>query len=270
MASVIKETLLRNHSFLDLRLTRAAIGSFPIHQNDNFMAVNRLFVIVDEAGDDSFIKHYQSGEVLPIRKNCIYMVPCQHVIELKLTGDVQFVSLHFNLDLFYGFDVFKSYDRCVCIENSALVDELQQLMEQEDQLITLCRIDEIILGLCVSLLKTHPKPDTYNNKNWHKYESILDFVRDSGDALTTVTVLAEMNGMRRDVFSREFTQDMGINPKEFLDNTLMRKVTKMLLTSQLNSRQIADKLNFSSEHYFSRFFKRHTKMSPRAFKSKNS
>ena len=265
-----KNLLLSRHSSFHLRLVHAAIGSYPNRSTKNTMTVNRLLMVFDDSGrDDSFIRDANSGELLPMRTGFLYFIPCRHEICIDLSENLFFVSLQFNLDLFYGFDVFKDYGKCVMVESPALVREARQLIHREEEIRTLCRINEIIFNLCVRLLTDHPAKVQENNVSWRKYENVLDFVQNSGDATTTVAMLAEMCSMRQDVFSRTFTRDMGVTPKDFVTNILMRKATEMLLTSSVNIRTVAENLNFSSEYYFSRFFKKHTGMAPRLFRKMN-
>jgi AraC-like DNA-binding protein len=265
-----KNGLLTRHSFFNLGLTHAVIGSYPCHVKKHSMTVNRLLMIFDDSGlEDSLIRDSSSGELFPMRTGFLYFIPCNHEIDADLTENLFFVSLHFNLDLFYGFDVFNNYQHCIMIKNPELVYEAKQLLEREDEIKTLCRINEIIFNLCVSLLPDRQAETQKKLVDWRKHERILNFVKKSGDAATTVAMLADMAGMRQDVFSRKFTRDMNITPKDFITNTLMRKASEMLLASDINIRTVAENLNFSSEYYFSRFFKKHTGMAPKLFRKLN-
>jgi len=265
-----KKKLLALHSFLHLRLVHAAVGSYPIYFRKNSMPVNRLLMVFADSGsNDSEVHDLNLGNLLPMRSGFLYFIPCNHEIDIRLSEKLFFISLQFNLDLFYGFDIFKSYGKCVMLRNPKLVAEVKKLMNREDETRTLCRINEIIFNLCVFLLSGE-SGETRNEKlNWYKYEDILDFLRKSGDATTTVEKLADMNKMRQDVFSRNFTRDMGTTPKDFISNILMRKASEMLLSPGVSVRKVSAELKFSSEYYFSRFFKKHSGMPPKSFQKLN-
>jgi len=265
-----KTTILTRHPYFRLRLAHAAIGNYPCHAIRNTMPVNRFFIVFADSGkDDSWISDALSGEKFPIRAGHFYFVPCNHPSDWHLEPDVWFVSLQFNLELFYGFDVFRDYRHCLMQNAPDLAQELKELIHHEDEIRTLCRINEIIYNLCVQLLSDQTVKLQKNIVQWHNYEKIFEFIQNHGDATTTVAMLAEMHGQRNNVFSRNFTSDIGITPKDFISNTLTRKASDMLLTPGVTILEIARKLNFSSEYYFSRFFKRQTGVPPRQFRQMN-
>jgi len=265
-----KKNLLTLHNYFRLRMTYAAVvGSYEIHAR-NAMAVNRLLMVYEDDGRGGrVIRDLDTGRQLPMRTGFLYFVPCNYETGFDITPGISFVSLHFNLDLFYGFDLFENYRHCEMIENPSLVSSTRRLMDCGDEVEILCRVNELIFGFCASLLAGRTVNIQKNIVIWRKYEKILGFIQKSGDATATVEMLADMIGMRKDVFSRTFTRDMGITPKDFLSNTLMRKASEMLLTPGVTVRSVAEQLNFSSEYYFSRFFRKHAGLAPKAFQRFN-
>lgn len=266
-----KEKLLRYHALARMRLNHAAsVDSYEFHGKNNRMPVNRLlFVCSEDAEEESVIYDLNNALVLPMKAGHLYFIPHNYLIDLDLAKNISFVSLQFNLDLFGGIDVFETYPRCEVEEDRLLGDELRVLMEHENELRTLCRVNEIIFHLCSKW--TEPGLPCIHEKmlKSQKYERVMEYVRNHGNATTTVEKLADMNGMRRDVFSRTFTADMGITPKSFISNSLLRKASEMLLTPSSSVSSVARELEFSSEFYFSHFFKRLTGVSPKHFKKMN-
>ena len=190
-------------------------------------------------------------------------------MDINITADLSFVSWQFNLDLYYGFDVFETHSQCEMLTDPGLIAEISALMEDAAALKTLFRVNEIIFQLCGLWFQSEQTGMQERLAKTHKYEVILDFVRKHGDAETTVEMLADLNGMRKDVFSRKFTKDMGLPPKDFISDILVRKASTLLLVPDTLVKNVAKTLNFSSEYYFSHFFKRHTGQSPRAYQQHN-
>ncbi len=271
MAVEVRNDLLRLHAQLHLKLIHAAIGTFPCHTEKASLPLNRLLLVFADSGrDDSFLRDSATGELLPMRRNCGYFIPCGHEIDQHQTEELHFVSFQFTLDLFYGFDIMAKYPACRVIHSPELIAEAQQLIRRRDAPAALCRLNGIIYGLCTQFLSEKPGILDVELKNRNRYEPLLEYVEKQGDALTTVGMLAEMNDMRQDVFSRKFTAEMGLSPKEFITRVLVRKASQLLADPKRRIREVAKQLNFSSEYYFSRFFKQHTGLSPREFRQTNA
>ena len=267
MAVEIRRDLLRYHAQLHLSLLHAAIGTFPCHGERAALSVNRLLLVFDDGGrDDSRIKDWATGKILPMRAGHVYFIPCRHIIDQHQTEALHFVSFQFTLDLFYGFDVLSQFPACRVLDDPHLVAEARQLIQSPDVPMVLCRINEIIYQLCGRWLSENPEILSRDMKFRSQYEALLDYVETDGDALTTVGTLAEMMGMRSDVFSRKFTRDMGISPKDFLTRAQVRKTSQLLSSSGMTIKEIANRLRYSSEYYLSRFFKKQVGMAPNDFR----
>lgn len=269
MAVTVKRDLLGYHPSLQLRLAHAAIGSYPVYGRSSLTVNRMLMVFEDSDGGKSYIRDCKSEKTVTIQPGTIYFIPCLHEVEVKLTERVLFVSFQFNLDLFYGFDVFRNYGEFLPIKNPELISDARTFFNKDVDAWMLCRANKIIYEVCSFLLHDRPKISHISHLAVSQYMDILNFIREQGDATTTVATLASMSKMRQDVFSRKFTREMGISPKELIDNTLLRKTIRLLLVSGLSSKEIAEKLNFSSKCYFSRFFKNHTGVSPQTFRNSN-
>ena len=257
------------HAQLHLQLMHAAVGTYPCHSAGAFLPVNRLLLIFADSGrDDSYIRDPATGKLLTMRAGHGYFIPCGHKIDQHQTDELHFVSFQFNLDLFYGFDVMSKFPECRVIDDPGLIAEAQRLIRAKEVPAALCRINELVFRLCAGWLEEKPELLTADLQCRRRYEPLLNYVETRADALTTVGTLAEMSGMRQDVFSRKFTREMGLSPKEFITRTLIRKASLLLGKPDLRIKEAADRLNFSSEYYFSRFFKRNTGMSPSEYQTR--
>ena len=68
--------------------------------------------------------------------------------------------------------------------------------------------------------------------------------------------LAEAHGTGLTAFSDAFTRSTGMTPKEYLTRRLNQEALRWVINSELKMKEIAEKLRFSDEYYFSRFFQR--------------
>lgn len=58
----------------------------------------------------------------------------------------------------------------------------------------------------------------------------------------------------------------GIAPRDLISKILLDEAKLMLINTELNISIIADRLNFSDQYAFGKFFKKHTSLSPRNFR----
>jgi AraC-like DNA-binding protein len=161
------------------------------------------------------------------------------------------------------------FPECRVVSNPTLIAKAQKLIQAKETVMALCGINTIIYSLCYEWLEEKPKILQREKRNSHEYETLLDFVEKHGDAQTTVGNLAKMKKMRPDVFSRKFTRDLGISPKDFINSFLIRKASRLLSSPSVTVKETAYSLNFNSEYYFSRFFKLHTGIAPSEFRHIN-
>ncbi len=265
MAIETKSDIMRLHSQLHLKLIKATIGTYPIHLKKASTANRILFVFADSGQDDSYIYDPATDIRHSMRSGNLYFIPCGHIVDQCNSAKMQYVALLFDLDFFYGFDIMSKFPECRAVNDKELVEEVKQLLNSPNLPLALCRINEIIYHLCHKWLSEKPEILTQNLKDYSAYQTILDYVEQHGSAQTTVGMLAELLKMRQDVFSRKFTREIGISPKDFITRTLIRKASFLLGSHDILVREAADQLKFNSEYYFSRFFKHHTGMSPKEF-----
>lgn len=68
--------------------------------------------------------------------------------------------------------------------------------------------------------------------------------------------------------SRSIKQQTGCTAVEWIDKFVILEAQALLKSSNLNIQQIADELNFPSQSFFGKYFKKHTGLSPKEFRNK--
>ena len=251
--------------FLELNINHLFMGISEYH-NTNIFPVNIMVLgLKDDGKRDAYFENREGKQRLPILANHVYFLPCDLEIRFEITQGITFIALHFNLTFFYGVDIFSGSKRCEMRRDPALVDAFRAILTEKDELKAICALKAEVMRFCASCW---PKGLERMTPAIRKYEPIFRYVREHSNAELTVGDLANLAGQRQDVFSRNFSRNIGKSPKDFLKNELLKKIITRLLVPQASVKQTAAELNFSSEFYMSHFFKKHTGLSPSEYQRK--
>jgi AraC-like DNA-binding protein len=85
--------------------------------------------------------------------------------------------------------------------------------------------------------------------------------------LASVKEFADHLKVSRSYLHRTVLQDTGVAPSELIRNRIVFEAKRMLLHTANSTSEIAGHLGFRSASYFSTFFQRHAKQSPREFRT---
>jgi signal transduction histidine kinase/AraC-like DNA-binding protein/ABC-type sugar transport system substrate-binding protein len=82
--------------------------------------------------------------------------------------------------------------------------------------------------------------------------------------------IAEVVGLSKNYLSQIFHQELGISPWEYLNRYRIRQARELLRTTNDSITTIASLVGFDDPAYFSRIFRNHTGLSPRAYREESS
>jgi AraC-like DNA-binding protein len=155
-----------------------------------------------------------------------------------------------DLDLY---DLFKKF-LSICEQKDL---SLHQVLQQSALV-----FHEILSAISLHL---NASPNVKNAAAYLLKEYIDQHIYDkfSIDELSKIACLSSSQLTR--VFKKEFSQ----TPYEYILTQKIRTAKLLLTNTNLSVKQIAYKLNFADEHYFSNSFKARTKVSPIEFKKTN-
>jgi AraC-like DNA-binding protein len=89
-----------------------------------------------------------------------------------------------------------------------------------------------------------------------KFTEVFKFIESNLGADLRIAALASIYGTSQDAFAMAFKRSTGMSPKDYMTRRLNQQALQYLINSDLQVRQIAEKLRFSDEYYFSRFFQK--------------
>ena len=234
------ETWRSCHNLLKMNLLELSLADF-VWSGRNTYTFNRCFLVL--SGNGLIINH-TGGEKFNMRTGYGYFLPEYLDLEFDFPPGLRFLCWHFKLEMLPGIDAFRGQTKC-CEFELFLWDHLRRFNFPEDN---------------------DPVPQEFLRERKGK---LLAFVRNRPTARLGIDELAEISGMSRDTLSRRFSRDFGIPLKTFLIRELVASAERHLLAGKLSIKEISDRLEFSSEFYFSRFFKRNKGFSPSEFRKIN-
>ena len=85
-----------------------------------------------------------------------------------------------------------------------------------------------------------------------------------------LSMLAEQSGLSYVQFLRRFKAVTGVAPSDYVATLRLQKAKRLLTDTDLLIKDIAYACGFENEYYFSNFFKKHTELSPTAFREISS
>lgn len=98
---------------------------------------------------------------------------------------------------------------------------------------------------------------------------VVAYVRQNYLERMTIDELAFLFKTNRATLCREFKRETGETLVSFINGRKIEKAKEKILSSGKTFTQIAEEMNFESIHYFTRFFKKMTGLTPKQFRQKN-
>lgn len=98
---------------------------------------------------------------------------------------------------------------------------------------------------------------------------IIKYVSDNYLEKITIDELAFLFRTNRATLCKEFKRTTGKTLVEFINDKKFEKAKKKIISSDVTFTKIAEEMNFESIHYFTRFFKKMSGMTPKEFRKNN-
>ncbi len=98
-------------------------------------------------------------------------------------------------------------------------------------------------------------------------ENAVDEIRRNLHRGVSLEEIGERSGLSYVQFLRRFKSFTGMTPSDFIIALRLQKAKTMLADTELLIKEIAYACGFENEYYFSNFFKKHTSLSPSAFRA---
>lgn len=262
MGVVNRTQVLRNANLLRLELQHFARGTWPVNANrEASMGVNRFFIVLSNPGGSSCrVENGRSSFVFT--PGCAYFIPIHHKVQMHLDNALEFISIHFTLELFEGIDIFSRIDRIMEFRDTRWRDQALQAFEEKNEIFAAAGIHGVVSGFAGCVIENFTPEEWEEVTLPAQFQKELDYIRSRPPASVTVEELAALRGVSRETFSRNFSRTTGMPPKKLLNTLLFNRSCRLLLGKDISVREAAFELGFANEYYFSRFFRKHAGIAP--------
>ncbi|OQA79836.1 MAG: HTH-type transcriptional activator Btr [Lentisphaerae bacterium ADurb.Bin242] len=259
--SVIKRAGVENiASSLRLTVHHFARGTYPVRDR-SALPVNRIFTVLENP-DGKRNSVSDDSSFHPFRAGCIYVIPAHHCACMQLNENLKFISLQVRLEILPGIDVFSNCKRIFCFDAPKLARRIQRIYNMSPEFVSAIELSAFAYGIAAKCLKRMNREELETTTRFNSYRELVEYILLHCHAGITVDDLASVMHLGREAFTRKFTADTGVPPKRFFHRFLLKSACDLLLRPGGTVRKTAEALNFSNEYYFSRFFKKHTGISP--------
>lgn len=272
-ASLLREALEMNATYqIHCPLMEAAQFSFvAVFQEATecirsyTLPFNMLNVFTHENEEDpSWAELCKTGDRLFMHRNDVSMITCDVPIRCRFTSANKHLCIHFKLELFPGLDVFSGLHRVFIENDPEQAREIQAIFAEPDSVLMLSKCQAFALRFCH---RHWPDRYPFDLNRIQSFRPVLDFVRHQADATLEIGELAAMIGRSEGSFTRSFHKVFHQSPKQYLQRELYIRAAQLLLDPGATVKSVAAELKFSSEFYFSRFFKRLSGISPLEYRN---
>ena len=125
------------------------------------------------------------------------------------------------------------------------------------------RIDELVKALMHEKKRQKPQYSACVAK-------AVRYIRKNYATIQSVGEVAQQVGLNSDYFCHLFKRDTGVTFSQYLNHTRMNEAIWLLNNSTLKSYEIAERIGYANQGYFSKLFKQKFKMTPYEFRTMHS
>lgn len=156
-------------------------------------------------------------------------------------------------------------------ERITLFDEILNIMERHVD----ARSASYITSMFMALISSFCYIDIYReaarpqerSKDLYFLSKAIHFMTENIDTQLTLKLMADNSGYSESNFYRLFFKETGIAPITYFLKLKMSNAETLLLDTDLSISQIALKLGYTDQYYFSRLFKKFSGQSPRNWRN---
>lgn len=255
---------LKKYNFSnELKFFIISFESIAFHENLVFPYNILVMVKTNDQSDESYIDCRQTETRYVLEASRYYFIPAGLGVEYYFKSNITYYTFHVGLELFPGIDLYSSFAKILSGDAGRMMDDIERIYAEQDEFLALCYLREFFFRF---FTEHWPERHPLSSKIPENFCELMRYIKAQSDATMTVDALADRVKMTREAFSRKFHLLIKMTPKSFISKCIVEKITSYLCDSDMTVKEISKKLNFSSEFYLSRFYKKSIGIAPHDYR----
>lgn len=279
-------------SIESLNLLMLNVGLAQHNGDWNWSNVNSPFTRIYYVTQGSARLHMEKS-VIELRPGYLYIIPAHTVHSYECDG----IFTHYYLHVYEGYknetDIFDFYEFPIEVKADSLYEELFALMCSTHPEAALPASDPTLYdnnkhfihyvnryknlplheklqlrGTILMLLSQFFTSAT--PKQWTEDErmsKVLKYIHDHIYEDISIDTLASLACVTKSHLIRLFSQVCGVSPLQYINQKKIERAQLLLITDDIQVKELAYKLGFNDHSYFIRTFKKYTNTSPQAYRT---
>ena len=222
---------------------------------------SRLYFILEGEG------LARTGEkTLRLRAGRVYLIPAEMDFSYSCEEHMEQLFFHVNVNGQNGMDYFRDCRRLLEREGSPERTGLICRLYRSERAADVFRLKGLIWEELAAFAQEGelPKP---SEQNYSELVSRFFFLAQNPvSAASQIRELAQELHVSESTLSKRFRRETGITPGVYLNRLVLDRACLLLLSGEMSIAEVAERLGFSDQFYFTKYFRRQMDMTPSAYR----
>ena len=205
-------------------------------------------------------------KTLRLRAGSIYLIPAEMDFSYSCEAHMEQLFFHVNVNGQNGMDYFRDCRRLLEREGNPERIGLIRRLYRSEGAADAFRLKGMIWEELAAFAQEGELPEP-SEQNYSELVSRFFFLaRNPVSAASQIRGLAEALHVSESTLSKRFRRETGIAPGAYLNRLVLDRACRLLLSGEMSIAEVAERLGFSDQFYFTKYFRRQMSMTPSAYR----
>lgn len=197
------------------------------------------------------VLHMSNGS-LELEAGKIYFVPAFSVLKSEIDGEIEKYYIHFQCD-YLEFGLYRQlFEHCSVPANSLTASLFDMVIENYKK--NTIASEKKVSGAMEILMADIMEKLAIRPRDIEKFTPVLTYIESNYTKNIPISDLAKIMNISTMYFSNIFKEAFHISPKQYILGKRLFESQRLLTGTDLSVKEIAEKIGFENENYFSELF----------------